>query len=323
MSVDRLAESKSMLLKYGLSLDVLDAYTEPHRKYHTFDHLNYMLNRFPSVFEKRDMLHLAVLYHDVVYNPHSTTNESDSARYFRNAYEHRSEYGAGMLTPDEINEICVAIEDTKSHESRNSLSDALINLDLYVLRYGELEEFIDYDRKIFKEYQFVDFKVYKEKRYEILKKLGAKHEFLTYFNAWQPKIAVYAGSFNPFHVGHLDVLMQAERTFDKVIVARGKNPDKNNEFTSLPKWMLHTMQVDCYDGLLTDYLDSLGYPVTLVRGLRNADDFASEQTQLAYLRYLQPMINVVFYMSHPENAHVSSSAIRMLSKYGKGRDLAV
>ena len=45
------------------------------------------------------------------------------------------------------------------------------------------------------------------------------------------KIAVYPGSFDPFTLGHKDILLRSSRIFDKVIVAIGENHGKQNLFT--------------------------------------------------------------------------------------------
>ena len=86
------------------------------------------------------------------------------------------------------------------------------------------------------------------------------------------KIGVYAGSFNPFHKGHYNILCKAEKIFDKVIIARGINPEKNNVLVPLPK-ILDDRPVLSYNGLLTDFMTSLEEEnVTLIRGLRNSVD---------------------------------------------------
>lgn len=135
------------------------------------------------------------------------------------------------------------------------------------------------------------------------------------------KIAVYAGSFNPFHIGHLDIVTQAGKIFDEVIIARGINPEKDNELYDMPSSV--TNRVDNYDGLLTDYLENkinLGYKdITLVRGLRNAADLEYEMNQHRYLEDLMPNIKIVYILGDRKYSHISSSAIRMMKeKFGKG-----
>ena len=101
------------------------------------------------------------------------------------------------------------------------------------------------------------------------------------------KIGVYAGSFNPFHVGHADILHQALEVFDEVIVAIGNNPLKDNDKEPFPfnNPILKIAKVAVFDGLLSDYLKRLSdnnenIEVFLVRGLRNGEDLQYEQRSL-------------------------------------------
>ncbi len=135
------------------------------------------------------------------------------------------------------------------------------------------------------------------------------------------KIGVYAGSFNPFHWGHYNILTKAEKIFDKVILGFGQNPEKANEAFPFPTEALGHRDVRYYDGLLTDFIDSLEYEnVTLIRGLRNSTDLQFELTQYRFLQELKPDIQVISIFCDKEYEHISSSAIRMLMKYGKGSE---
>ena len=135
-------------------------------------------------------------------------------------------------------------------------------------------------------------------------------------------IGIYPGSFNAFHKGHYDVLLKAEKMFDKVIIARGINPEKAQASTPFPK-ILGDRTIMQYDGLLTDFIKRLeqifetGKPTTftVIRGLRNTTDFQYELTQYRYFQDLMPTIQMVSIFSDKEFDHVSSSGIRMLSGY--------
>ncbi len=291
----------------GIDGLIIRNYDEPHRFYHNWTHIEYMLEMAKSVNQLTDALLLAIVFHDIVYDPKATDNEEKSADLFSKLYD-----GKGKL------DIIEAIIDTKTHIPRNELSGKLCMLDLLVLD-GHIEKFIDFENKIFKEYQFVDYKLYKEKRIEILNKLGVKSEFINYVKYRKPNIAVYAGSFNPFHKGHLNILKKAEQIFDKVIIARGVNPEKKNELWEMPK-VVEYRQIDNYSGLLTDYINDLGYDVTLIRGLRNATDLEYEKTQYQFLKDLKSDIKVVNLFCDKEYEHISSSAIRQLKLFGKEKN---
>ncbi len=131
------------------------------------------------------------------------------------------------------------------------------------------------------------------------------------------KVGVYAGSFNPFHNGHLNILLKAEKIFDKVIIARGINPEKSNVVVPLPE-VLDNRSVMQFSGLLTDFVKTLPYEnVTIIRGLRNTTDLQFELNQYRYFQDLMPEVQVVSIFCDREFEHISSSGIRALSSFGK------
>ena len=69
--------------------------------------------------------------------------------------------------------------------------------------------------------------------------------------------------------------------------------------------------------MLTDHIDSFGYDVTVVRGLRNSTDFQYEQNQYRYIQELKPDIKIINIFCDKEFEHISSSGIRTLEKYDK------
>ena len=134
-------------------------------------------------------------------------------------------------------------------------------------------------------------------------------------------IALYPGSFNPFHKGHYDILLKAEKIFNIVVVARGVNPDKQKSEFELPELITSSFPVIEYNGLLTncieDYKKRADFDnITVIRGLRNSTDLQYEMTQYRYLQDLMPEIQVVSIFCNKEYEHISSSGIRSLSKYG-------
>lgn len=139
---------------------------------------------------------------------------------------------------------------------------------------------------------------------------------LEYLKNFKPKIGVFAGSFNPFHKGHYNILQKAERIFDKVIIAFGQNPEKGDRTYKTPD-SLKDRQIETYEGLLTDFVASLGHDVVVIRGLRNSTDFDYEQNQYRYIQELMPHIKIVSIFCDKEFEHISSSGIRTLEKYNK------
>jgi len=133
------------------------------------------------------------------------------------------------------------------------------------------------------------------------------------------KVGIYAGSFNPFHKGHYNILLKSEKIFDKVIIARGINLEKQNEILPFPK-ILEDRTFTSYSGLLTDYIKTLPFDnITLIRGLRNSVDLQYEMNQYRYLQDLMPELQMVSIFCDKEYEHISSSGIRTLSQYGSDK----
>lgn len=146
----------------------------------------------------------------------------------------------------------------------------------------------------------------------------------------KPTLGLYAGSFDPFHVGHLDIVKQAAEIFQTVIVAKGINgskivPGKIVERFPLPTTFLTSFRHDAdiktetYDTLLIDYIKQLeaDYNVTLVRGLRNGADLEYEQNIVAFLRGMHPKIKVVAFYCDPAFRHISSGALRDIRHFSE------
>jgi dephospho-CoA kinase/pantetheine-phosphate adenylyltransferase len=133
---------------------------------------------------------------------------------------------------------------------------------------------------------------------------------------------VYAGTFDPFTKGHLDVAAQAGRMFGKVIIAIGVNPSKTCMFTPEERKLLierelegvyGNFEVESFRGLLAHYAHKK-QATALVRGVRNITDFASE-IQLASVNREQSgrtELSTLFCPPRREFEFVSSSATKEL-----------
>jgi pantetheine-phosphate adenylyltransferase len=180
-------------------------------------------------------------------------------------------------------------------------------------------ELFKQEQSEFSLHQAVDYVEYKKQRLAFLEKQSDNvnvKALIDYINTYKPRIGLFPGSFNPFHKGHYSVLQKAEKLFDKVIIAFGRNPEKDERHYDIPKTIANRQQTH-YDGLLTDHVDSLGYDVTVVRGLRNSTDFQYEQNQYRYIQELKPGIKIINIFCDKEFEHISSSGIRTLEKFNK------
>lgn len=137
-------------------------------------------------------------------------------------------------------------------------------------------------------------------------------------------VGIYAGSFNPFHTGHLNIVEKATRLFDNVVIARGINPEKTNisEYEFPVKYLetaFKNVSVDFYNSLLSDEIKLIKsvYKIepVLIRGLRNAIDFEYEKTQIKWIKEFYPNLKVIHIMCEPEFEHISSSAIRNVNQF--------
>jgi pantetheine-phosphate adenylyltransferase len=145
-------------------------------------------------------------------------------------------------------------------------------------------------------------------------------------------IAVIPGSFNPFTIGHLNIVEKAEAIFGKgnVIIAFGTNPDKVDPdkradyIKSIGEKCLQLeqkigRQVEVYKGFLHDFIGELeksGDNVVVVRGLRNGDDLDYEVNQLRFINDFKKGIKTIFIVCDKEFEHISSSAIRKIAEFG-------
>ncbi|MDG1045531.1 MAG: pantetheine-phosphate adenylyltransferase [Bacteroidia bacterium] len=137
------------------------------------------------------------------------------------------------------------------------------------------------------------------------------------------KIALFPGTFDPFTLGHLDIVNRGLNMFDEVVIAIGVNTGKKHMFSleQREQWIKEIFEneprvrVASYEGLTAKYAEQTGAQFIL-RGLRTNQDFTYEK-QIAYVNEdMSPTINSVFLMSHQTNATVSSTIVRDLIQFG-------
>lgn len=131
------------------------------------------------------------------------------------------------------------------------------------------------------------------------------------------KKALFPGSFDPFTLGHEAIVRRALALFDKVYIAVGVNTDKHYMFT--PEQRLDRIraffpddsrvEVVTYSDMTVDLCRRLGVQFIL-RGIRNAEDFAYEQTVAAVNHTLDPTIDTVILLSDTEHQDISSTLER-------------
>ncbi len=137
------------------------------------------------------------------------------------------------------------------------------------------------------------------------------------------RLAVYAGSFDPVTLGHLDLIERASALFSDVIVAIGIHPTKPPLFSAEERIALLTevtrplpnVTVDQFSGLLIDFCEARKARV-IVRGLRAATDFEYE-LQIAHANAdLKPEIDTMFLPTRTKHGFVSASLVREIAFHG-------
>lgn len=135
--------------------------------------------------------------------------------------------------------------------------------------------------------------------------------------------AIYPGSFDPFTIGHLDILDRALTLFDEITVVVAGTGRKSPLFTPAERVELireclgdrKNVRVDRCPGLIMDYAREHGISA-VVRGLRAASDFEYEFMMASMNKELNQEVETVFIMSGKNLYFISSTMIKELFRYG-------
>ena len=137
------------------------------------------------------------------------------------------------------------------------------------------------------------------------------------------RIALYAGSFNPFTIGHLSVLKRGLRIFDRVTVMIGINIEKQDSNLTAEELQqrlraiggCENVDVIAWNGLTVDAARSVGAQ-WLLRGARSVADFEYERNLADVNRRISGLDTVILF-SEPELSMISSSMVRELNRFGR------
>lgn len=306
--------------------DVIHCYHEPHRYYHDIMHVSFMNTMLMShewnISEHHwHLIRIAVDLHDAIYDPRKSNNEARSADLVDTL--------CPQMNEDDKSIIKDLIRYTNPETYTCNVDDSIWEA-VQVIRTLDLWYFIhDGGRsisdgiKILKEYQFVPWGELVSNRNDFLRQLIKQGIYglqldnqilqhnIEFFQSYKPHTGIYAGSFNPFHIGHLSVLEQADKHFDQLIVAVPEGTDIKELCRALP---FHRIVV--FTGPLTDLIKTFqcqdGGDITLVRGIRDQNDLTYEKNLAKIYQDMGMTCDIMYLMT--EYPHVSSTIIRSMIK---------
>ena len=136
-------------------------------------------------------------------------------------------------------------------------------------------------------------------------------------------VAVYPGSFDPIHMGHMDIIERATQIFPKVIVGILENSSKEPLFSTNERIEMVSqlfagstaVEVRRFRGLLVNFLAELDSRV-VIRGMRAVSDFEYEFQMALMNRRLSPHIETVFLTPKEEYTYLSSRLVKEVAALG-------
>ncbi len=138
------------------------------------------------------------------------------------------------------------------------------------------------------------------------------------------RTAIFTGVFNPFTIGHADIVNRALKVFDRIVIGIGYNPSKGDvadiqkridQITAVYKDEPRVV-VEAYSDMAADLAKRYD-AVAVVKGVRSVKDFEYERDQAEYNSLLGDGLETVTFFARPELAALSSTAVRTLQYFGK------
>ncbi len=144
------------------------------------------------------------------------------------------------------------------------------------------------------------------------------------------KSAIYAGSFDPIHFGHLDIIKRASKLTDKLYIGVLGNSTKVGLLTlderiSVVKKLTHdieNVEVVTFNELLLEYVKNNNIDA-IVKGLRNTQDFQYEYNLANGIKAVEKDVETIALISAVEYSYLSSSLVRDFAHYSKDLSMYV
>lgn len=169
-TLDELLSAHGVADRDGVCDAFVCAYSEPHRRYHTLEHINHLLAQLASALDSGGMkaspeLLFSALYHDFVYDPRASDNEEKSAE----AVCFLIQDCGHALSSAKIREMILATKHSGNYEDCDSETKLLLDADMSILAVNEAS-YLQYVQKVRAEYADVPDPVWKHHRVLFLKK---------------------------------------------------------------------------------------------------------------------------------------------------------
>ena len=142
------------------------------------------------------------------------------------------------------------------------------------------------------------------------------------------KIALYPGSFDPITLGHVDIVLESVKLFDKVIIGIGDNSSKNQLFSKKERIKFinsifsknKNIIIESYSGLTIDFCKKINAKF-IVRGVRDINDFEYEKKISTINKKIKNDVTTLFFFSKLEHSSISSSLVKEIIKNGGELDM--
>ena len=140
--------------------------------------------------------------------------------------------------------------------------------------------------------------------------------------------AVYAGSFDPIHAGHIDIVRRAVRSFGSITLLLADNPSKTYLLSNTERmnWVRDVLNYAGVNGVVVDSLSyneflanycSKNGVTHIIKGLRNGIDLESEMTQEWYTKKMNENVETIYFSTNEKYKYLSSSSIKSLTKMNR------